>query len=151
VKTKRPKIEIGTTFPYWHEDRYVNAEVVNCIKIGSRMGIRKRNWWTVRLTESQQPIVRKGGPLAGTFVEFETDTKTLADRIEYVESLPHYSPARAGTVVVQWIDTEDARGLWCEIRDQHKCGGSRNTHWQRCEYGTVDALLASGDAVACNS
>jgi len=145
VKTKRPKIEIGTTFPYWHEDRYVNAEVVICVKIG------RRNWWTVRLTESQQPIVRKDGPLAGAFIEFGTDTKTLADRIEYVESLPHYSPARAGSAVVQWIDHGDPRGLWCEIRDQHKCGGSRNTHWQRCEYGTVDALLASGDAVACNS
>ena len=145
MKTKRPKIEIGTTFPYWHEDRYVNAEVVICVKIG------RRNWWTVRLTESQQPIVRKDGPLAGSFIEFATDTKSLADSIAYVEGLPHYSPQYGrGSCVVQYVEFP-AAGLWCEIRDQHKCGGSRNTHWQRCEYETVDALLASGDAVACNS
>lgn len=149
MKTKRPKIEIGTTFPYWHEDRYVNAEVVRCIKFDSRNGLQKRNLWIVRLTESQQPIVHAWPPeFEGKPYEFQADTRSIGNRIVCIDSLPHYAP-RHGSCVVQYVEFPGdgpAGGLWCEIRDQHKCGGSQNTHWDRSEYETVEALLASGDA-----
>ena len=137
-KTKRPKIEIGTTFPHFWRDRYVNAEVVSRRKDG-------RRWlWKIRLTESQQPIRRAESE---TIVEFEKTTKSLADELAFIDSLPCYGPSGKleNTCVVQWIDFGGG-GLWCEIREPHKCGGSRNTHWARSEYGTVDRLLASGDA-----
>lgn len=142
-KTKRPKIEVGTAFPYFYDGRIVNAEVVNCVKPA------KRNWWTVRLTESQQPILHASGLLAGKPVGFETDTKSLADRIVAVESLPTFgpSPKVAVTCVVQWIDFGGHVGLWAEIREDITCNGGRNTHWTKSEYGTADELLASGDAV----
>lgn len=137
-KTKRPKIEIGTTFPHFWRDRYVNAEVVSRRKDG-------RRWlWKIRLTESQQPIRRVESE---TIVEFEKTTKSLADELAFIDSLPCYGPSYKleNTCVVQWIDFGGG-GLWCEIREPHKCGGSRNTHWARSEYGTVDRLLASGEA-----
>lgn len=148
-KTKRPKIEIGTTFPYFHDGRIVNAEVVACVKIGSRAGCRKRNWWTIELTESQRPILHAGGSLAGKSIGFETDTKSLADRIAAVESLPTFGPSAkvAETCVVQWVDFGGHLGLWAEIREELTYNQGRNTHWTRSEYGTVDELLASGDAV----
>lgn len=147
MKTKQ-KIEIGTTFPWWWTDRFVNAEVVDRRKEG------KRWLWKIRLTESQQPIRRSGGFLDGHFVEFEYKTKTLTDTIEFIEALPTFGPARQGSVVVQWVNFGDhvtGGGLWCEVREQVVCGGSRPTHWQRCEYGSVEALLASGDAVPVQS
>ena len=141
-KTKRPKIEIGTTFPHFWRDRYVNAEVVSRRKDGGR-------WlWKIRLTESQQPIRRVESE---TIVEFEKTTKHLADELAFIDSLPRYTPSGKleATCVVQWIDFgagDTLGGLWCEIREPYKCGGSRNTHWARSEYGTVDRLLASGEA-----
>lgn len=144
------KIEIGTTYPHFWIDRYVNAEVVSRRKEGGR-------WlWKVRLTESQQPVRRVGGFLDGSIVEFEYGTARIAPTIEYINSHPAFGPARQGSAVVQWIkfpgeNQSLAGGLWCEVREQVVCGGSRPTHWQKCEYGTVEALLASGDAaqVSC--
>lgn len=147
MKTKRPKIEIGTTFPYFHDGRIVNAEVVNCVPIGSVMSIRKRKWWTVELTESQRPILYAGGSLSGRSVGFETDTKSLADRVAAIESLPRYGSIRPGSSVVQWIDFGGHLGLWAEIREEITYNQGRNTHWTQSEYGTADDLLASGDAV----
>ena len=137
--SKRPKIEIGTTYPFFYEGRVVNAEVVSNHKV------RTRNWWTVRLTESQRPIIRQGGPLAGWVVEFQTNTKSIADSIAYIESLPCFGPARQESCVVQWIDF-GSLGRWCEIREQVVINGSRPTFWDKCEYGSVEELIASGDA-----
>lgn len=149
MKTKA-KIEIGTTLPWFWVDRFVNAEVVSRRKDGGR-------WlWKVRLTESQQPIRRNGGFLDGSIVEFEYRTHFLSAEIERIERFPTFGPARYGSAVVQWIDfgpTANAGvgGLWCEVSEQGVCGGSRPTHWQKCEYGSVGALLASGDAVPVQS
>lgn len=139
--SKRPKIEIGTTFPYQYDGRIVNAEVVACEKIGSRRSVRKRNWWTVRLAESQQPIVRDGGG-----VEFHASTRTLTDYILWTETLPTFGPARNGSCVVQWIDFGH-RGLWCEIRENTRCGSGRPTFWTRSQHETSQDLISSGDAL----
>lgn len=142
---KRPKIEIGTTFPHSWQGRYVNAEVVG------RRQEASRPMWTVRLTESQRPIVHGGGPLAGKFIEFDTRTRQLRDIITYIENLPCFGPARAESDVVQWVDFGGDRGLWAEIREVFTYGKGRNTHWTKSEYGDVESLLASGDAVRVNS
>lgn len=145
MKTKRPTIDTGTTFPYFYGDRCVNAEVEDYVKNGSR------KLWKVRLTESQQPIVREDGVLAGTNVEFQANSKSIADEIVRIESLPCFGPARAESDVVQWIDFGSNRGLWAEIREVFTYGKGRNTHWTKSEYGDVQSLLASGDAVRVNS
>ena len=130
------KIEIGTTFPHYWQNRYVNAEIVSRRKEG-------RRWlWKVRLTESQQPVRRAE---SGWIVEYETTTKALAVDIAYVESHPCYGPASSDTCVVQWIDFP-GHGLWCEIREEITYNQGRNTHWTKSEYGDVESLLASGDA-----
>lgn len=135
----RPKIEIGTTYPFFYEGRVVNAEVVSTHKV------RTRNWWTVRLTESQRPIIRQSGPLAGWAVEFQTNTKSVADSIAYIESLPCFGPARQESFVVQWIDF-GRLGLWAEVRDPAETSGTRPTQWTPSDYKTVEELIASGDA-----
>lgn len=144
MKTKQ-KIEIGTTFPWWWVDRFVNAEVVDRRRNG-------RKWlWKIRLTESQQPVRRT---VAETIVEFEYGTKWLTVTLDHLDGLPTFAPARPGSAVVRWINFGShvtVGGLWCEVREQVVCGGSRPTHWQRCEYGSVEALLASGDAVPVQS
>jgi hypothetical protein len=142
VKTK-PKIEIGTTYPHCWQNRYVNAEVVSRRKEGGR-------WlWTVRLTESQQPIRRAESQC---IAEYEATTKSISAEIEYISSLPRFRACRAtarragGTCVVQWIDFP-LGGLWCEIREQITYNKGRNTHWTKSEYSDAESLLASGDAV----
>jgi hypothetical protein len=136
----RPKIEIGTTFPFLYQGkRFVNAEVVSFHKIG------KRKWCTVRLTESQRPIVHDGGSLAGTTVEFQSPTASIARTIELIRRHPAFGPARQGSCVVQWIDFGHS-GLWCEIREPFTHCGGRNTHWTKSEYKTVEELISSGDA-----
>lgn len=143
MKTKQPKIEIGTTFPHFWQDRYVNAEIVSRRKAA-------RGWWlwTVRLTESQQPVRRAE---AQTIVEFEKTAAAIRSELWHIKSLPHYSP-REGSCVVQYIkfpgdNSMFGGGLWCEVREQCRCGPHRDTHWRRSECETVEALLASGDAV----
>jgi hypothetical protein len=139
----RPKIEIGTTYPYSYQGRFVNAEVVSFHKIG------KRKWCTVRLTESQRPIVRDSGSLAGTTVEFQVPTSSVAGVIKSIGRRPVFGPARpeqhAHEGVVQWIDFGPS-GLWCEIREPFTYCEGRNTHWTKSEYKTVEELIASGDA-----
>jgi hypothetical protein len=137
----RPKIKIGTTFPFFWKDRFVNAEVVSCVKVG------KRFVWTVRLTESQRPLVWESerGELSGQIVELRRSTREIANAIQWIESLPTFGPARIGSCVVQWIDFGQW-GRWCEVKEFVVCGPSRPTHWDKCEYGTVEELIASGDA-----
>jgi hypothetical protein len=137
----RPRIKIGTTFPHFWKDRFVNAEVVSCVKVGNRFV------WTVRLTESQQPIMwdDKRGELSRKVVEFHCPTGWIADVIEEIEALPTFGPARPGSCIVQWIDFGH-HGRWCEVREFVVCGPSRPTHWDKCEYKTVEELIASGDA-----
>ena len=137
----RPKIKIGTTFPHYWQNRFVNAEVVSGVKV------RNRFVWTLRLTESQQPIVwdDKRGELSGKIVEFHWPTGWIADAIEKIDALPKFGPARLGSCVVQWIDFGH-QGRWCEVREFVVCGPSRPSHWDKCEYATVEELIASGDA-----
>lgn len=137
--SKRPKIEIGTTYPFFYEGRVVNAEVVSTERQGTR------NWWTVRLTESQRPIIRQSGPLSGTAVEFYAPTRSIADSIAYIESFPCFGPARYGSCIVQWIDF-GALGIWVELRDPAETSGVRPTQWTRSDYKTVEELISSGDA-----
>ena len=142
----RPKIEIGTTYPHFFVDRFVNAEVVAC-----RKERNNRNWWTVRLTESQRPLIRGEGfgTLSGKPVEFEVPTRSIKNAIAWIEALPTFGPARpehhAHEGVVQWIDFGH-QGLWCEIREPFTHCEGRNTHWTRSEYKTVEELISSGDA-----
>jgi hypothetical protein len=138
TKTKRRKIEIGTTLPYFHDGRLVTAEVVDIL---TRLSRRLERWWTVRLTDCQQPVVRGDGEP----VDFQAPTRTITANMNYIESLPRFTPARHDSAVVQWIDVPGS-GLWCEVRLQHKCGRYRNTHWDKSEWGTVEALIASGEA-----
>jgi hypothetical protein len=137
----RPRIKIGTTYPHFWDGRFVNAEVVSGVKI------RNRFVWTVRLTESQQPLTwgSKCGDLAGEVVEFHWPTGPIANAIERIEALPTFGPARLGSCVVRWIDFGH-QGRWCEVREFVVCGPSRPTHWDKCEYKTVEELVASGDA-----
>ncbi len=137
MKTK-PKIEIGTTFPHYWQNRYVNAEIVSRRKDG-----RRRWLWKVRLTEGQQPIRRAESQC---IVEYEATTKSITSDVSYLESLPCYGPASRSTCVVQWIDFP-GHGLWCEIREDITYNKGRNTHWTKSEYGDAESLLASGDAV----
>jgi len=140
MKTKQRKIEIGTNYPYFWQGRIVTAEIVGRKKIGSR------HWWTVRLTDNQQPLTREQHePFAGSAVEFEAPTRSITANINFIESLPTFAPARHDSAVVQWIEVPGF-GLWCEVRLQHKCGGYRNTHWDKSEWGTAEALIASGEA-----
>jgi hypothetical protein len=137
----RPKIEIGTTYPHFFVDRFVNAEVVACRKVG------KRFVWTVRFTESQQPVTwgSKCGGLSGKIVEFHWATRSIKNAIAWIEALPTFGPARQGSCVVQWIDFGH-QGLWCEIREPFTHCEGRNTYWTKSEYKTVEELIASGDA-----
>lgn len=141
----KTKVTVGTTYPHFWGDRLVNAEVVSIQKIG------RRYWCRLEFTESQQPVLHgdDAGSLSGKAAGFDSPRPCVARSIESIVSMPTFAPARPGSCVVQWIDFGHA-GLWCEIRDDFVCGSSRPTHWQRCEYGTVDALLASGDAVRVN-
>lgn len=138
----RPKIKIGTTFPHYWIDRFVNAEVVSGVKV------RNRYVWAVRLTESQKPITWDGkrGELSGKVVEFHWPTGPIANAIQRIEALPTFGPARYGESVVQWIDFGH-QGIWCEIREPFIANRQgRNTHWTKSEYKTVEELIASGDA-----
>ena len=109
------KIEIGTTYPHFWVNRFVNAEIVSRRKCGAR-------WlWKVRLTESQQPIRRVGGFLDGSIVEWEHTTASIKRQVEYTDSLPTYGPTRSGSAIVQWVDfgpsyNGGVAGLWCEVR-----------------------------------
>lgn len=143
---KTTKIEIGTTFPFFYGDRWVNAEVDRRRKDG------KWWWWTIRLTEGGRPIVRQDGPLKGHAVEWESQTQDVRWWVDRSHDGATLSP-RCGSSVVQYVcfNCPVGKGLWAEIREHHSSGPYRPTRWVRSEYDTVEELIASGDAVAVAS